>query len=906
MKSPLLALAACFALGIALGRPEQASLPGLPLLLGCGLCLLAGLVALRAGKQTLSFLAVLAGFVAAGATAARLFEFRFPPNHASHLAAQGVDLALPLRLEGLVASNPFRTASGLQFDLDLERLESGSQFRPVTGRVRLHLNPPESAEAAAAADALQLEYGDSIRATARLHRPRVYQNPGSFNFRRWMESIEDLYWVGTIQSPLRMEKLRPARASNVASLLERVRRRLLDGIGRMYPPWSVEGRNGAVLKAVLLGDRSSLDSDTLENFRKAGLYHLLVIAGLHVGLLAMLAAFLLRLLRLGETWRSALVLLFLLAYACLVEQRASTLRATVMITLYLLARFFYRQHAALNAVGAAALILLVDRPAWLFEAGFQLSFSAALVIVALVVPILEHTTEPYRRALAQLEDVNLDPVLMPRQAELRLDLRNLINFLRARLRFMEAHPRLSAGLVTGPARVALWTANLLLFSAILQLGLLLPMAEIFHRASYAGIALNALAIPVMTLLLALALPAAILAAVLPGLGPWLGQALAPVMSALFALTDLPHLPAWLSYRVPEPPGWVAWGFAISLVVAAWSAGRRALALWASLATLGVFAILISLHPFPPRLPRGLLEVTALDCGSGNALFLVLPDRTTLLVDACASRSRPDRVGGLGRSRWDPGEEIVSPYLWWRGIKKVDIVLLSDARELRRAGSDPLGAGVGAVIRNFRVGEFWQAAGPATPATLGLLDEVRRRGISVRQLAAGDVIARGTTSVQVLWPPPTRAGSNGRAIFRLPLDEASLVVRIARDEASVLLPGDASGRVQEALTRLASSPESRVLGLTRHAAASLSSSDFLARVSPRVVLLTGEALGLRALTDSERLDRLRAAGARVFRTDLEGAVTVEMKGSALTVRTYRTSAGAGTAAASAGKLTLSVP
>jgi competence protein ComEC len=905
MKSPLLALAACFALGIALQGPDKASLPGLPLLLGCGLCLLAGLLALRAGKLTLSFLAVLAGFVAAGAAAARLFEFRFPPHHASHLAAQGIDLAGPLRLEGLVASTPFRVASGLQFDLDLERLESGSRFRPVTGRVRLHLDAPESAEATAAAEALHLEYGDSIRATARLRRPRVYQNPGSFNFRRRMESIEDVYWVGSVQSPLRVEKLGTLKAAKLAGLLERVRRRLLDAIGRMYPPWSVEGRNGAVLKAVLLGDRSSLDSVTLENFRKAGLYHLLVIAGLHVGLLAMLAAFLLRLLRLGETWRSALVLLFLLAYASLVEQRASTLRATVMITIYLVARFFYRQHAALNAVGAAALILLVYRPAWLFEAGFQLSFSAALLIVALVVPILEHTTEPYRRALRRLEDANLDPGLTPRQAQLRLDLRSLINFLKARLRFMEAHPRLAVALVAGPARVALWTANLLLFSAILQLGLLLPMAEIFHRASYAGIALNALAIPVMTLLLALALPAVILAALVPGLGPWLGQALAPVMSALFALTDLPHLPAWLSYRVPAPPGWVAWGFAVSLVVAAWSVGRRARALRASLATLGVFAVLISLHPFPPRLPRGLLEVTALDCGGGNALFLVLPDRTTLLVDACGSRSRPDRVGGLGGTRWDPGEEIVSPYLWWRGIKKLDIVLLSDARELRPG---PFGAGLGAVIRNFRVGEFWQGAGPPTPATLALLDEVRRRGISVRQLAAGDVMARGAASVQVLWPPPARAGSKGRPIFRLPADEASVVVRIARDEASVLLPGDVSGRVQEALARSASSPESRVLGLTHRAAASLFNSDFLARVSPRVALVTGETPGVRALADSGRLDRLRAAGVRVFRTDLEGAVTVEMKGNALTVRTYRTSAGEGTAAmaASAGRLTLSVP
>src|SRR5712692_7992823 len=76
--SPLAAVAACFALGIAVTRPGPAKLPGVPLLLGCSGCLLLGLIALRRGKRTLSFLLALGGFIAAGAIAAQLFEFRFP------------------------------------------------------------------------------------------------------------------------------------------------------------------------------------------------------------------------------------------------------------------------------------------------------------------------------------------------------------------------------------------------------------------------------------------------------------------------------------------------------------------------------------------------------------------------------------------------------------------------------------------------------------------------------------------------------------------------------------------------------------------------------------------------------------------------------------------------------------
>ena len=100
-----------------------------------------------------------------------------------------------------------------------------------------------------------------------------------------------------------------------------------------------------------------------------------------------------------------IVLALLIFYAFLVEQRAPTLRATLMISLYLLARLLYRSSSTLNAIGLAALVLLLWRPAWLFESGFQLSFSAALLIAGLVVPILERTTEPYRRALRGLDEM---------------------------------------------------------------------------------------------------------------------------------------------------------------------------------------------------------------------------------------------------------------------------------------------------------------------------------------------------------------------------------------------------------------------------------------------------------------------------------------------------------------------
>jgi competence protein ComEC len=877
LRHPLLILAACFAAGILLARPGHTFISGVTLLLlSACVGLLAGLLALRGRWEGIAMVFLLASFVAAGGAAAHLFERRFAPHHVRNLAAWGADMNDPVRLEGRLISNPTRTSYGWQFDIETERVESRSLVITADGRVRLRMMTSGDEESPALADALHLTYGDSIRVLVRLHRPRVYGNPGSFDFRHWMESVEDISYVGTVKSPRLVEKSPSAGRPNASRLIQTVRRQFLAGIDRLYPPWSTEGRTGAVLKAVLFGDRSSLDSDTIENFRKTGLYHLLVIAGLHVGLLALLVGLVLRRLRLGETWRSAGVLLFLMFYALLVEQRAPTLRAAIMITAYLLGRVLYRERSLLNAVGLAALALLVARPAWLFESGFQLSFSAALIIAALAVPVLQRTVEPGRRALAALHEVDRDMTFSPRWAQFRLDLRALVQALPARFKLLQRHPAAADLVVLVPLRLVLWALGILLFSALLQMGLLLPMAETFHRVTYAGIGLNALAIPVMTALLAAAVPTVLLAALAPSLAVWPGKLLALIMRVLFWLTDWPGLPPWLSYRVPEPPLWVSLAFVLAMIAVAVTLGRARRAFWASLAVLVGLGALISLHPFAPRLPKNGLEITALDCGGGDAIFVVFPNQTTMLVDACGSRTGSGSEGAFSGRRWDPGEEVVSSYLWSRGLSRIDVVALSHAHQ------DHLG-GLGAVLRNFHTGEFWHGPNPPTPAYLAVLEEVRKQGIPERECAAGERLDLGGGSVEILWPPA------GRPTRDQPSNDDSVVLQVSAAGGSALLTGDISESVEAELVRAATIRRSQILKVAHHGARTSTSAEFLARVSPSVALITSESGSLASLPSPEVVERLRSVGARIFRTDVDGAISVELRESQLTARSYGGSA-----------------
>ncbi|MEJ2009006.1 MAG: ComEC/Rec2 family competence protein [Acidobacteriota bacterium] len=870
MKSPLLLLAACFALGILIAHALRPGFPDIPILIAfAACCLLCGLVFLRRDRTRISGCLALVGFVLAGMAATVSFQNRFLPNDVHNLADWGLNLKKDVRTEGVIVTNPIRGHDSFRFDLECRRIERAGQWRKVRGKVQVRLFTPANAQSWAAADALNLRYGDLIRAPVRFEKPMVYRNPGSFDFRGWLEAVKDISWEGDIESPIAVKKVSESQASRFSMLVANVRKRLLRSIDRLYPSWSSKGRVGAVLKAVLLGDRSSLDSDTVENFRQSGLYHLLVISGLHVGLLAAVLLFFLRFLGVGESWRAVWLLLFLGSYALLVEQRAPTLRASLMIAAYLMARYLYRDRAALNAVGFAALVLLFYRPAWLFEAGFDLSFSAALLIAGLAIPVLQRTTVPYLRALAGLDNVERDSSLAPRMAQLRLDLRAVVSWFKSKVAFLDQHPAISEEVVTMPVRVFLWTFDLLLFSAILQVGLFMPMAETFHRITIVGIGLNAIALPLMTLIIALAVPTVILAATVPFLAALPAQLLFWATSALLAVTEFRGEPFWMSYRIPGPPVWVAVGFALALFAVAFSLRYRRRLLWGSVATFTLFAGLVIFYPFPPKIPKGMLQVTALDCGRGEAIFSVLPDGTTMLVDAGGREHFGPDVG-----RWNPGEEIVSPYLWSRGIRKIDVVVLGD-------GSDQNIDAMRAILDNFQVRELWRSPAVSNPDYITLIRTARERGVKIREVVAGDRDTRSGVGIQVLWPPFILPR------VRLPLSDRSPVLRIVDGDGEILLRGNTDDRIERILAKSGARLDSTVLESDRPLSEIISRRDFLARVNPKIVLDTGKNSNSRQREDLLHLKNHGFPELSVFQTAEDGAVTINMKKSSLSVHCYGT-------------------
>jgi competence protein ComEC len=220
---------------------------------------------------------------------------------------------------------------------------------------------------------------------------------------------------------------------------------------------------------------------------------------MNVGILALVVFWLLRRLRLSEWLASSVTVGLASGYAFLCNGGAPIVRATLMLGLFLFARLLYRNRSPLNAMGVAATVVLLADPASLFDTSFILTFLCVLVIAGLGVPLLERTSDPYRRGLRHFQSTMFDLALPPRVVQFRLDLRMIIG----RLGRLGPEPLLRF--------VVLKTIGLalaaLLISALMQIALVLPMAAYFHRATLTALPANILVVPLTEILMPASLTA---------------------------------------------------------------------------------------------------------------------------------------------------------------------------------------------------------------------------------------------------------------------------------------------------------------------------------------------------------------------------------------------------------------
>jgi len=776
----------------------------------------------------------------------------------------------PLRNETLAnVDEPGTTTPAERIDLRVSSIETVNDDVdhqiPADGGVRLTVRWPPGSTAEA------LDCGEQVRVVVRLLRPEVYRDPGVWNRADYLldEGITStgslsIDRVERIGAPPRLSwgTLLAGRARGVPAkcLLSRLQHRIstrlmmLPAMMQRFPaPLRMSADDAVMLAAMTTGDRTFLTHSLRVGFERTGSFHMLVVSGLHLAIVAGCIFWMTRRLRLGRVPATLVTIAAAFGFALLTGFGTPVQRSLWMVTLYLLGRLVYRERSPLNTIGFAALCLLVVSPRSLLDSSFQMTLLAVMAIAGVAAPLLAGTIHPYLSATRDLGLVAIDVKLPPPIAQFRVILR----MIAARVQ-RAVSARIGWQVFPWGVRFALRCVELLAVSCVVELAMTMPMAMYFHRITVFALPVNVTIVPLLVVLMPVALVTVLLVLA------WPAAAALPAMLTAALL----HCGVWLvrffgsirfgDFRIPAPAAWQMAAFCVLLATALVLARGG---LWARRSVWGamLFAAFAVVAPRPIEHPRNALLVEAIDVGQGDSILLITPDGKTLLVDGGGFGGGPRQTP----QDFDIGEEVVSPALWSRGIRKLDVVALSHAH------SDHMG-GLPAVLRNFHPDELWVGNNPPVPSYKALLDEAARLGARVKSLRASDVLAIGSTQVQVLAPlKDYRPGDE-------PANNDSLVLHVTYGGSSVLLEGDAEQPIEQAMLA-EQGLQSTLLKVGHHGSITSTTPDFLARVKPQWAVISCGLRNRYGHPREEVLEELQSAKVRTFSTDINGGACFELDG-----------------------------
>jgi len=872
MRLPAVAIAAAFAGGILLGlhpvvTGNAASSLFLSIcFLAIAVLILTGVLFAKIGRLNLAAATSLSSWALLGFLAVCAAEQPRDADHVISLIEQGrLPMKTPLRWHGHLRDEPARLPWGHGYEIELSGVEIEGALQSARGGLRLSFtaNP----EAGPPPD---LHAGEEVAVLAEARRPQVFRDEGTFDRRAYLAQ-QDIDLVATLRAPKLIERM-GSSTTTIGTALARVRRRLRNEIDELF---AGAPQVAGVLRAMLLGDRSFVDRSEAADFQKTGVFHVLVVAGLHVGALAFALYWVGRKLRLSRVWTILLTLTMLGAYVAVVEQRAPVLRAALMAAMVVLGGFFFRRLELLNSAALAALILLVARPLAMRDSSFQLTFVAIGCIAGLALPWLDKTVQPYVRALRGWRDVTRDAAHEPRAIQFRIDLRSLAQWISDRLPLRLGKP--TGDVVVGGLSLAFRVWKLLVLTVALQTGMLPLMARDFHRVPLSAPLVNLAAVPLTGVIVPLGFLTLACGLIFPSAGKFLAAPLSWLTALLLRVVQwFAHFRSW-SYRIPGPPLWLmAFFFATAVLLAAEMRLKHPLKrnmLWGLRMIFVACILTIAIFPFREKWTKGQLELTVLDVGQGDSLFVVSPGGKTLLIDGGGA------FGGFPgheeHNGVDPGEEAVSPYLWSRGFQKLDVVALTHAHQDHSGG-------LIAILENFRVGRLWIGREVSIPALARLEELARERKIPIEHELRGKTFHWDGVEGDFLWPEIAPEES-----APLAKNNDSLVLRLRYRNQTILLPGDAEKQVEREILSENSSEviHSDVLKIGHHGSKNSTTTEFLAAVRPHVGIISAGEENPYGHPHAELLERLEGAGLRILRTDRDGAVHVLTDGTRLEITCF---------------------
>ena len=895
-KNPLVVLALSLAIGICISHYfDNAKLAVAFVVAAMVLLSVAGTIVRTVSAIATAFLLV--AFIATGYMLALNEERSVSPNRIARMFERGVlRFNEPIEVTGTIQGEPEAAPDGFYLTLRADRIQAKDGEQDVSGEVLLLAHEQEQS-VRSDYDALQLRHGARIRLMTVLDRDEDYRNPGVMPFTEYLDR-KGYDATGVIKSPLLVERLDDERIFLPLAWLYEWRKHLETQFDNRFSP-----ETAGVLEAVLLGNRHKVSRPVADRFREGGTFHVLVIAGLHISFIAGLLFLIMQRITRNRVIRFVSITAILGAYSTAVGAQLPVIRAALVFTFGIFAPLVWRRASSLNLIAAAVLISLIWRPSDLFDPSFQLTFLSVISIVTLAVPTIARLRQvgswrpthetPYPPLCAPWFRSLSETMFWSEQA---WEAEMMTSNVSYRLWKNRWAGRLERWHLQRPLR---FSANAVIVSASVQIGMLPLLVIYFHRLSFAGLLLNIFVGVAMAVLAFVALAATLIGQFsLVVSGPlvllsekieWLMvHAIDPFNRLTIASIRLPHYHGWaaLIYVL-----YVVCLSGIAFALREWNPLRHMTITEStaflkrshliSISTAFIFLLsLIVFHPFSGGRGDGKLHIDFLDVGQGDSALVTMPSGATLLIDGGGrpnidwhSSDNVDADEPFERDTRSIGERVVSEYLWARGLDSVDYILPT------HADADHID-GLNDVARNFKVRGAIVSRTPAGELEyLRFAQTMKAARVPIERIGAGDVLHFGEVAVDVLWPTPT---ANLDAPWR---NNDGTVLRIRYGDQAFLFTADIEKEAERGILNQGTDLRSNVVKVAHHGSRTSSTEPFVVAADPSIAIISVGRTSIFGHPNKEVVDRWRASGAQVMTTGERGTISVVTDGKELKVSTF---------------------
>lgn len=728
-----------------------------------------------------------------------------PANHISYLAANKT-----VSLYGHLAKPPEIYGNGERLYIESRLVAIGERGIETEGLVRVSIYGEPSG----------VRYGDLVRIDRlRLREPVNYKNRGGFDYSGFLHDM-DVYLIASVRNRGEIDILERSNSPNVHSLVYSLKNRFLSFLDSALPPPEKE-----IIETMVFGEKGAIGVAERERFSKAGISHILAVSGLHVGFVSIIFYFLFyrlffflflksnrRYLLLGYSGRvaSAVTIIPVIGYTIMSGGSPSSFRAAVMITIYLLFIALGREGDILSSICLTAMIILVRNPAQLFDVGFQLSFMALLSIVY-------------------------------------------------------GYPLVAGGKLLNPIResnigVKIWVAILKGFTiSLLAIAGTAPIVVYyFNIVSLVAPITNIAAVP----LTAFIVPATLFASAISLISYKAASFLILIPQNLSLLlrhiVDI-SIGGPFSYMRLAPPsiGVIIIYYIFLFALFQIRRGRTYKIVAAS--SFGLLSAILILNPIiRERGERGLLSASFLDVGEGASIFIRSPSGKNILID-----------GGKSFGDFNIGRLVVAPYLWGKGVNRIDYLIAT------HPDRDHIG-GLTYIAEEFEIGTYLDNGLESRDKTMRLLRKiVAAKGIAYHIAKKGDSLqVDDETTISFLNPPELLDSDD---------NDSSIVSKIGYKDFSILSTGDIGTDAEGEIDLI--SAKATIMDVPHHGSGRSSGAKLIAAVSPEVAVISAGIDNHYGHPKGEVVERYKGFGARVYVTAIDGGIEVSSDGDQYRIRSY---------------------